>query len=96
METKEDIMKTLILAATAAAATLIGGAAMAQPYGYAQSYDRGAYSYGGYDREHYRLADRDRDGIPDRYDRYDNRRDRWAWEHRHRRHDRHDRYERRW
>jgi hypothetical protein len=93
-------MKTLILAtaaAAAAAATLVAGAASAQPYGY-RSYDRPAYSnsyYGGH--SNYRYADRDRDGVPDRYDRYDNRRDRWAWEHRHRRHDwRWDRYERRW
>jgi len=87
-------MKTLILAASAAAITLAAaGAASAQPYG-------AVYGYG-YDR-HYvapRFADRDRDGIPDRYDRYDNRRDRWAWEHRHHHRDwRYDRYEhdRRW
>lgn len=78
-------MKTLILAAAAAAATLIAGAASAQPYGYARNvydhpaYSNGAYSYGGYDNARY--ADRDRDGIPDRWDRYDNRRARW--EHRH-------------
>jgi len=92
METKETTMKTLILAAVAAASTLAAGGALAQPYGY--SYDRPAYSYGGYDREHYRLADRDRDGIPDRYDRYDNRRARWEWERRHHHHWRYDRYER--
>jgi len=85
-------MKTLILAtAAAAAATLIAGAAAAQPYGYApnRAYDHGAYSYG---HSNHRVADRDRDGIPDRYDRYDNRRDRF----RHNRDWRHDRYERRW
>jgi hypothetical protein len=72
-------MKTLILAASAAAITLIAGAASAQPYGY----DRG-YSYNhGYVAP--RFADRDRDGIPDRYDRHDNRRDRWAREHRYHR-----------
>jgi hypothetical protein len=95
-------MKTMLLAAAAAAATLVGGAAMAQPYGYAHSYDRGGYGYGGYDRGYdnnhrgaYRLADRDRDGIPDRWDRYDNRRDRWDRRHYHHRHDwRYDRYER--
>ncbi|WP_372785406.1 hypothetical protein [Phenylobacterium sp.] len=86
-------MKTLILAAVAATATLIGGAAMAQPYGYTHSsdrgaYDRGAYSYGGYDNR-VRMADRDHDGIPDRWDRYDNRRD-----HRYHRDWRYDRYER--
>jgi hypothetical protein len=88
-------MKTLILAAVAATATLIGGAAMAQPYGHSYgggAYDRGDYdrgAYGGYDRGHVRLADRDRDGIPDRWDRYDNRRD-----HRYHRDWRYDRYER--
>jgi len=86
-------MKTLILAATAAAATLIGGAAMAQPYSYNhdRGYDRGGYGYDrGYDRGHaYRFADRDRDGIPDRWDRYDNRRDR-----RHHHEWRYDRYDR--
>lgn len=93
-QTKETPMKTLILAAVAAASTLAAGAAMAQPYGY--HYDRPAYGYS-YDRGYVRLADRDRDGIPDRYDRYDNRRDRWAWERRHRHHDwRYDRYDRRW
>jgi hypothetical protein len=96
-QTKETPMKTLILAAVAAASTLAAGAAMAQPYGY--SYDhRPAYGYS-YDRGYVRFADRDRDGIPDRYDRYDNRRDRWAWErrHRHYHHDwRYDRYDRRW
>jgi hypothetical protein len=79
-------MKTILLAAAAAAATLVGGAAMAQPYGY----DRGGYGYNrGYDnhRGAYRLADRDRDGIPDRWDRYDNRRDRWDRRHYYHRHD---------
>jgi hypothetical protein len=84
-------MKTLILAASAAAATLIGGAAMAQPYGYARTYER-PYSYeANRYAPVYAYADRDRDGIPDRYDRYDNRRDRWAWRHHHREW-RYDRY----
>jgi hypothetical protein len=87
-------MKTILLAAAAAAVTLVGGAAMAQPYGYAHSYDRGGY--GGYDNRGYdnhrayRLADRDHDGIPDRWDRYDNRRDRYRHQHNWR----YDRYER--
>src|SRR5204863_7646532 len=71
-------MKKLILTAAVAAATLIGGAAVAQPYGYSYSYSRGGYDsgyrydngyrYGGdyrYNRT-YRLRDSDRDGIPDR------------------------------
>ena len=79
-------MKTLILAAAAATAlTLAAGAASAQPY---RAYDHGAYSYG---HSNYRLADRDRDGIPDRYDRYDNRRDRFRHDHRDWRHDRYER-----
>jgi hypothetical protein len=74
-------MKTLILAAVSAAAALAGGAALAQPYyGYDRSYPAYAYDHGyahGYDR------DRDHDGVPDRWDRYDDRRD-WRWrEHRH-------------
>lgn len=89
-------MKTLILAAAAAAATLVAGAAAAQPYGYSRGYDRPAYG-DNHDRGYsqgYRVADRDRDGIPDRYDRYDNRRDRaWARHHRHDwRYDRHHRW----
>jgi hypothetical protein len=87
-------MKRWILPAAAAAMTLIGGAAMAQPYGYHGGYyDRPAYGH------HYRGRDSDRDGVPDRvewnrdrdhdgrpdqWDRYDNRRDR------------HHRYERRY
>ena len=108
-------MKRLILGAAIAAATLIGGAATAQPYGY--SYNRGGYDsgyrydngYGSggdyrYNRNYRRFRDSDHDGIPDRaewgrdrdrdgrpdqWDRYDNRRDR----HHHRR-DRYDRYDR--
>lgn len=101
-------MKRWILPAAAAAMTLLGGAAMAQPYGYDGGYyDRPAYGYHGgyYDRpaygHHHRggYRDSDRDGVPDRvewnrdrdhdgrpdqWDRYDNRRDR------------HHRYERRY
>ena len=68
-------MKTMILAAAAVAATLVGGAAMAQPYGYAHSYDRGGYAERGRDRDrrdrwawerHHRHYHHDW-----RYDRYD-------------------------
>lgn len=93
-------MKKIILGLTVAAATLVAGAASAQPYGYARDYR------GGYERDYrydrgYRDSDRDgipdrrewgrdrdRDGRPDQYDRYDNRRDR----HHHRR-DHHHRYD---
>jgi hypothetical protein len=80
-------MKTMILAAAAVAATLVGGAAMAQPYGYAHNYDRGGYGYDqrGYDNYRGGYAERGRDRE---------RRDRWAWE-RHHRHYHHDwRYDR--
>jgi hypothetical protein len=62
-------MKKWLLPAAAAALTLAGGAAMAQPYGY---YGGGGYydgrAYGGYDGRYYRGAwrDSDRDGVPDR------------------------------
>jgi hypothetical protein len=102
-------MKKIILGLVAAAATLTGGAALAQPYGYYS--ERGAYGYG-YDRGvRYRDSDgdgisdraewgrdRDRDGRPDQWDRYDNRRDRqWRQHHRHDRWSsnyRYDRYDR--
>lgn len=94
-------MKRWILPAAAAAAALMGGAAMAQPYGYYGDgyYNRPAYNYnynygrgyhGGYYRDSDRDGvsdraewgrDRDHDGRPDQWDRYDNRRD---WRHRHR------------
>ncbi|MBW8814683.1 MAG: hypothetical protein JF588_14780 [Caulobacterales bacterium] len=107
-------MKTLILGATAAVATLAAaGTASAQSYGYhrdyqaygysqdyGRSYNRGyAQDYGrGYDRSAYR--DRDRDGVPDRYDRYDNRYDRgngygyghWRRHHHHEWRERYDRW----
>jgi len=96
-------MRTWLLPAAAAAMTLAGSAAMAQPYGYygGGDYHRPAYDYGyygyNYGRGSPRWRDSDRDGIPDRaewnrdrdhdgrpdqWDRYDNRRD-WRWRHRH-------------
>src|SRR5436190_317337 len=63
-------MRKIILAAAATAATLIAGAAAAQPYGY--NYSRGAYGYNnGYSNSYsYRYdngyRDSDRDGISDR------------------------------
>jgi hypothetical protein len=87
-------MKKVIFLA-AAALTLVGSAAAAQPYGY--GYDN-SYGYDNGYRDHYQRSayrdsdrdgipdvrewnqDRDRDGRPDQYDRHDNRRDR------HRRH----------
>lgn len=110
------MMKTLILGAMAAAATLTAaGAASAQPYGYVREYVPAygyqgyapAYGYGGAyapaygygERYDARVYDRDRDGVPDRWDRYDNRRESWrerhAWRERrehHRRYDRDDRW----
>lgn len=80
-------MKTAIILSAAAALTLIGSAASAQPYGYGR--------YDGYERSAWRDSDRDgipdarewnrdrdRDGRPDQYDRYDNRRDRHHRHHR--------------
>ena len=104
-------MRKIILGLTAAAATLIAGAAMAQPYGSYRggySYDRGAYGYGNSysSAQRYRDSDRDgisdraewgrdrdRDGRPDQWDRYDNRRD-WRHHRHHRHHGRHDRHDR--
>jgi Ni/Co efflux regulator RcnB len=68
-------MKKILLGVAAAAMTLATGAATAQPYGY---YERGA-AYRDSDRDGVSDArewgrDRDRDGRPDQYDRYDNRR----------------------
>jgi hypothetical protein len=94
-------MKLLLGAAAAGALALMasGTAASAQPYGYyggysyAPSYSSGyGYSsdYGRYDRGDYRrvyVRDRDHDGIPDRWDRYDNRREH-HWRRHH--HDRDD------
>jgi len=92
-------MKKIVLGLVAAAATLTAGAAMAQPYGYysdrgAYGYDRGGYGYergvryrdsdgdGIPDRAEWG-RDRDRDGRPDQWDRYDNRRDRHWRQHHH-------------
>jgi hypothetical protein len=96
-------MKKFIIPAAAAALTLVGTAAMAQPYGY---YGDGGYSRG-YNYDHgYRYGrsayrDSDRDGIPDRAewnrdrDR-DGRPDQWdRYDNRrgrHHRHHRHDNY----
>ena len=95
-------MKKWLLPAAAAAMALMGGAAMAQPYGhpggyyerpayggYGYGYDNGRYYRGGY-------RDSDRDGIPDRAewgrDRdHDGRPDQWD-RHDNRR-DRHHRYD---
>ena len=98
-------MKMWLLPAAAAAIALMGGAAMAQPYGYygGSYYDRPAYGWD-YGRDSYRRGyrdsdrdgipdraewgrDRDHDGRPDQWDRYDNRR----WRHHH-----HDSYSRRY
>ena len=69
-------MKKMIFLA-AAALTMAGSAAAAQPYGYGDRYERHAYRDSDRDgipdaREWNR--DRDHDGRPDQYDRYDNRR----------------------
>src|SRR5512140_1552643 len=97
------MMKKLILGAAAAVATLTaGGAAMAQPYGYYRGdngysrdyrgdngYSRDYRGYG-YDRDDWRYTrygDRDRDGIPDRWDRYDNRYDGYRHGRRHHHHE---------
>jgi hypothetical protein len=89
-------MKKIVLGLAVAAATLTAGAAMAQPYGYYS--DRGGYGYergvryrdsdgdGIPDRAEWG-RDRDRDGRPDQWDRYDNRRDHYS-----RQHHRHDRW----
>jgi opacity protein-like surface antigen len=98
-------MKKWLLAA-AAAMTLAGGAAMAQPYGgYGGGYDRApAYDYGRGERGYYRseYRDSDRDGIPDRAewgrdrDR-DGRPDQWdRYDNRRYRHHRHDGYSHRY
>ena len=83
-------IKTIMVGLAAAAATLTAGAAMAQPYGYS-NYNRSAYAQSyRYDQRAYRDSDRDgvsdraewnrdrdHDGRPDQYDRYDNRRGGW-------------------
>lgn len=95
------MMKKLILGAAAAVATLAaGGAAMAQPYGYHREYP--AYGYG-YDRSsdyrYDRYRDRDHDGVPDRWDRSDNRYSGYGygyghWRHHHHHHEWRERYDR--
>ena len=75
-------MKKIILGVAAAAMTLVGGVATAQPYGdYRSGYER---SYRDSDRDGRPDSrewnrDRDRDGRPDQYDRYDNRRGHGAY-----------------
>lgn len=80
-------MKKVLLPALAIGAALVGGAAMAQPYGYHGGYhSRGYYRDSDRDGVPDRVEwnrDRDRDGRPDQWDRYDNRRSR---------HHHHDRY----
>jgi hypothetical protein len=96
-------MKKIILGIAVATATLLAGSAMAQPYGYRydRSYDTPRYDsrYGSYrdsdgdgisDRAEWG-RDRDRDGRPDQWDRYDNRRD-YHWRGQHRRHHHDGRY----
>jgi hypothetical protein len=86
-------MKKLLLPALAIGAALVGGAAMAHPYG-----GHGGYHSG----RHYRDSDRDgvpdrvewnrdrdRDGRPDQWDRRDNRRHRHHYDRYHSRYDRH-------
>ena len=67
-------MRKMLLGVAAAAMTLTGFAASAQPYGYYGS--RGGYDSDRDGRPDHREwnRDRDRDGRPDQYDRYDNRR----------------------
>lgn len=96
-------MKTWLLSAAVAAATLAGGAAVAQPYGYYGGgyYDRPAYNYSyNYGRGYHRWRDSDHDGVPDRAewnrDRdHDGRPDQWDrydnrrdWRYRHHRYGR--------
>ncbi|MBN8832422.1 MAG: hypothetical protein J0G94_17815 [Sphingomonadales bacterium] len=80
-----NLTKTIVTAALALGT--LGGlpalTAPAQAQGY--RYDRGDYrdyrrddDRRDYRRDHRRSWDRDRDGIPNRYDRYDNRRN-WGW-----------------
>lgn len=72
-------MKKTLLIAAAAAMTLSGTMAMAQPYGHAYGYhrnhDRDVRDSDGDGRSDAREwnRDRDRDGRPDQYDRYENR-----------------------
>ena len=83
-------MRKMLLGVAVAAMTLTGFAASAQP---------GAYGRGGYDSDRDGRSDRrewnrdrDRDGRPDQYDRYDNRRHHRGWDRDHDRYDRYDRY----
>lgn len=93
-------MNRFVLGAAAAAITLVGTAAAAQPYGYYRDsyYGDRYYGEGRYRNDRaYRDSDRDgipdraewnrdrdRDGRPDQFDRYDNRRDRYRHHRGHR------------
>ncbi|WP_395671798.1 RcnB family protein [Phenylobacterium sp.] len=73
-------MKKALLITAAAAMTLAGTVASAQPYGYGGYNGRGYYRDSDRDgRPDHREwnRDRDRDGRPDQWDRHDNRRDRY-------------------
>lgn len=86
-------MKKLLLPALAIGAALVGGAAMAHPYGYHGGYHSGRHYRdsdrdGRPDRVEWN-RDRDRDGRPDQWDRYDNRRHRHHHDRYYSRHHRH-------
>src|SRR5262245_40477919 len=69
------MIRKILLGTAAAAMTLAGSAASAQPYGYYGDYGR-SYDSDRDGRPDYQEwnRDRDRDGPPDQYDRYDSRR----------------------
>jgi Ni/Co efflux regulator RcnB len=75
-------MKKALLIAAAAAMTMAGTVASAQPYGYGgydgRGYHRDSDRDGRPDRREWN-RDRDRDGRPDQWDRRDNRRDRHGY-----------------
>lgn len=68
-------MKKILLGVAAAAMTLVGASASAQPYGGYRDAYRGGYDSDGDGRSDRREwnRDRDRDGRPDQWDRYDRR-----------------------
>ena len=67
-------MRKLLLPALAVGMSLLGGAALAHPHGYQGGYYDGRWDGRGHSHRGWR--DSDRDGRPDQWDRYDNRRDR--------------------